>query len=424
MAKRPYRAVPIQRISHERVLEAVGDGKAIVGVDLAKKKIVASFADERGHVGLTVRFDHPKQTMDFVRHVEAIAKTRQVDAVLEATGTYGDAIRYQLAEHGAHVFSISAKKVHDAAEVFDGVPSLHDAKACAVMTHLHVHRAARPFEPPPAAQRDMRALIKRREIYAGPHKELLGRIEAELARHWPRGLEVLDHWQRKSALVLLAAFPDPRLIQAQPEAAAELLHTSSRKQLKAPAIQAILAAAHDLVGQAMTPFERETLSEYATEAVRLHNRIKAIDKEIEAKANADQSATHLASTVGSVTAAVLVAYLGALDDYDCPAALEKACGLNLKIRQSGESKKGRIAISKRGHGIVRRYLFMSALRLIQHDPVIRAWYQRRLAYRNGYRIAAVVAVMRKLVRALWHVARGAPFDANKLVDRRRLEHPT
>jgi len=33
---------------------------------------------------------------------------------------------------------------------------------------------------------------------------------------------------------------------------------------------------------------------------------------------------------------------------------------------------------------------------------------------------AVVAVMRKLIRALWHVARGTPFDSSKLIDERAL----
>jgi hypothetical protein len=40
------------------------------------------------------------------------------------------------------------------------------------------------------------------------------------------------------------------------------------------------------------------------------------------------------------------------------------------------------------------------------------------------KIKAVVALMRKLARALWHVARGKSFDAAKLFDTRRLQLPT
>src|SRR5207248_2722928 len=41
-------------------------------------------------------------------------------------------------------------------------------------------------------------------------------------------------------------------------------------------------------------------------------------------------------------------------------------------------------------------------------------------YRGGHKLIAVTAVMRKLVRALWHVARGDVFDSSKLIDERAL----
>ena len=56
---------------------------------------------------------------------------------MESTGTYGDALRYQFRQNGFEVHQISAKRVCDAREVYDGVPSLHDAKAATVITRLH-----------------------------------------------------------------------------------------------------------------------------------------------------------------------------------------------------------------------------------------------------------------------------------------------
>ena len=54
---------------------------------------------------------------------------KQVDVVMEPTGTYGDPIRYQINDAGMDGYRVNPKRTHDAAEVWDGVPSMHDPKA-------------------------------------------------------------------------------------------------------------------------------------------------------------------------------------------------------------------------------------------------------------------------------------------------------
>ena len=103
--------------------------------------------------------------------------------------------------------------------------------------------------------------------------------------------------------------------------------------------------------------------------------------------------------------------------------MEKACGLNLREKSRGETS-GRITITKRGAGVVRQVLYLFALRMLQASPAVRAWYKRRRGYTEDSKQRAVVAVMRKLVRALFHVARGDAFDASKLFDLRRLDLET
>ena len=52
-----------------------------------------------------------------------------IEALMEPTGNYGDPLRVLLLGHGVQAFMLSRKRVHDAAEVFDGVPSMHDGTA-------------------------------------------------------------------------------------------------------------------------------------------------------------------------------------------------------------------------------------------------------------------------------------------------------
>ena len=54
------------------------------------------------------------------------------------------------------------------------------------------------------------------------------------------------------------------------------------------------------------------------------------------------------------------------------------------------------------------------------STIPRAWYRARESHQAKQSLKAVVALMRKLARALWHVGRGATFDPRKLFDTRRL----
>ena len=62
----------------------------------------------------------------------------------------------------------------------------------------------------------------------------------------------------------------------------------------------------------------------------------------------------------------------------------------------------------------------AAIRLVKDDALIARWYRARGGYRANRKLVALVAVTRKLIRALWHVARGAAFDSSKLIDARAL----
>jgi hypothetical protein len=76
-------------------------------------------------------------------------------------------------------------------------------------------------------------------------------------------------------------------------------------------------------------------------------------------------------------------------------------GLNLVERSSG-TYQGRLRISKRGSARARHWLYFAALRLIQKGGV-RPWYEAKKARDEDDARRVIVAVMRKLVVALYHV---------------------
>jgi transposase len=88
-------------------------------------------------------------------------------------------------------------------------------------------------------------------------------------------------------------------------------------------------------------------------------------------------------------------------------------GLNLKERSSGRWQ-GQLALTRRGSAVVRRWLYLAALRWVRREPV-RSWYLRQKARRRGAAGPALVGVMRELALALYRVGgRGEPFDRQQL----------
>jgi transposase len=71
-------------------------------------------------------------------------------------------------------------------------------------------------------------------------------------------------------------------------------------------------------------------------------------------------------------------------------------------------------ISRGGSRHLRRVLYMPALVALRHEPHLRAFYQRLLS-RGKARLQAIVAVMRKLLHALFAMFRfNQSFDGSKL----------
>ena len=107
----------------------------------------------------------------------------------------------------------------------------------------------------------------------------------------------------------------------------------------------------------------------------------------------------------------------------------QAMGLSMQWQPPTPSRvRLRALVELRQHEQSREEICQGRLEamLARHWPefgrwIVRAWYMRRKGYTEGSKQRAVVAVMRKLTRAMFHIAKGNAFDASKLFDVRRLD---
>ncbi len=409
MKKRTYQAKKVNKINWSQVKEQLSGETAVFAIDIAKKKQYALLTSADGAVSELLHWHHPEQTADVLGVLQDLCCPLTV--VMESTGTYGDALRYQFTQAGFAVYQISAKRVSDAREIYDGVPSLHDAKAAILITRLHREGISKPWRESSEAERQLDALRREYDVHQSQYKRNQNRLEAYLSRHWPEVsyLLPLDSVTLES---LLIEYGSPERIAADAEEAAVKMRHYGKGQLKAEKIEQIIACARKTLGQPCIDAERRYLQALAEEMRHSRLQQKRAQKELETLIRNDDELRELGATIGLVTTAVLVSCRLDPRRYDCARSYQKALGLNLKEKSSGRYV-GQLRITKRGSSIARRYLYFAALRLIKNDPHVKVWFQKKADPRAKNK--TVIALMRKLAKALWHIGRGERFDAHQLL---------
>jgi transposase len=419
MRKNIYRSKNVKDINVKRLGERVENEQIVFGVDVAKEDMYAVFMDETREVIVTVKWKHPKESHLLLEILQSLPCSR-LEAAMEASGTYGDSLRYQLMQAGIPVFRVSTKKSYDYSEVYDGVPSSHDAKSSAIVARLHLDGMSDLWVDQSEAKKELRAAIAVMDLHNDSYYRQLNHLEALLARHWP---EVTSHLDLTTAslLELLMEFGSPQEVAAAPDHARNLLRRVGNHFLEQAKIEGVISSAETTLGVPPIEEERQLIIQLARETRRADTKAKKAKKKVDHLSQGHAPVREMSSAVGKVTAAVIVATMGDPSDYSCASAWVKGMGLNLKERSSGKHK-GQLKITKRGPSITRRYLYLAVLRIMQENEYFKKWYERKVKRDGGKRKGrGVVALMRKLAKALWYVGQGNHFDPELLFDTTRLK---
>lgn len=417
MSNGRYKAIDFKDANVDVLRGRFRGEELMVTTDVAKEGMYAGLAGPDGALERIVTWQNPEELEPFVEWVDGL-EAEEVEFVLEPSGTYGEPLRQKIHQAGWETYLMSPKRLHDAAEVFDGVPSLHDAKATSLLAKLHAEGLSQPWGVEEVGKRKLRALTETMARYRDDKQRHLGRLEAKLARHWPEVDKILAK-DSATLLALLEEFGGPCGLAEAPARARRLMREVSRGFLSEEKIEQVVEAARETTGQTMLDFEKEALAELARQIDRLRRKEREWKRKVEEAVEQFEEVEPVGEVVGKPTAAVLRAYIGDFRPFDSPDALLKHVGLNLKERSSGKHQ-GELKITKRGSAVARSYLYWATLRMIQTSQEFRAWHHRKVERDGGLRKKSIVALMRKLLKGLWHVARGKPFEPTKLFDCERL----
>lgn len=120
-----------------------------------------------------------------------------------------------------------------------------------------------------------------------------------------------------------------------------------------------------------------------------------------------------AKGIAEISATQLLAELMLLPDGLKAEQWVAFAGLDPRPIESGNSLNKPRRISKRGNKYIRAALYMPALVAIRHDENVKAYYEKLLAD-GKKKMQAIVAVMRKLLLAIWGMLNNEQnWDGNK-----------
>jgi hypothetical protein len=123
------------------------------------------------------------------------------------------------------------------------------------------------------------------------------------------------------------------------------------------------------------------------------------------------------TAIGDVSAAVLTAFILAIDRFETPGKLVAYFGVVPIEAASGVDRDGqargprRWVMSRRGNDLVRRSLWRAALSGLRCNPAVRALYARVVAKHPQHKAVAVGHAMRQLLHLVFAVWKsGRPFN--------------
>ena len=416
MSKGRYHSVECKGLDWDALVAQIAGRGVVFAVDVAKHDFVGSLQTKAGEPLVRLKWQHPVETPALLAGLARVVAAGPLEAVMESSGTDGDAVRWPLRQLGATIYRVSAKRVHDAAEVFDGVPSLHDPKAADIIAALHCQGRSQEWVEQDPQRRALTAQLKMVHQCKAHYQQELNRLEALLSRHWPEALTLLD-LDRVTLHQLIATDGGPVQVHVLETQARQLMQKIGRPGLADAKIEALLQSAGQTLGMPCILEERELLRWQAKALVETRQELRRVEKLIEQEVAGDPALASMSTVVGPVTSAVLIATQGSPLNYPDADSDCKGLGLNLKEHSSGKHK-GHLKITKRGPAVARFYLYFAARRLIGHEPVVAQWFKTKTARPGAIKGKQVVELMRKLAGALWHHAHGRRFQAERLFNQR------
>lgn len=389
----------------------VNNNTLVTGVDMGKYNSVGRYIlpDGRGSKPVNVTTDR-SSFESFALRLEQERNRRGFDNIvvgMEPTGHYHEPLADFLTGRGITVVLVNPAHTHWAKELYDNSPGKTDGKDAFVIADLVRQGKFFPLRRPEGVYAELRQLVNAREGKVAEMTAKVNRLRRFMDVLFPEFFGIFKYPTGVSVLSMLACCPTPEAVLAMGESElAAFLRRHSRGRLGAAHAARLVDAAGKTVGRSV-PQDNLVLQVgwLVDEIGVILRQVKELEDRQKAALGRVSYAEYLLSLkgVGVVTAAGILGETGDLNGYASAREILKLAGLNLYEISSG-LHKGLVHVSKRGRPLLRKLLYLLALRLVKGGEALKEFYDR-LVGRGVAAPKALVAVSRKAVQILFSLVR-------------------
>jgi transposase len=397
----------------------LGPDDIAVGLDLGSQGHQAVILNARGRRLTTFRIPHSREGLaELIRRAEPRRwHAKRAVFAFEATGHFWEAVAYVLAERGLPyvlVNPLATFRVREARQMGRDKRDVTDAEQVAHLLRTGMVTQTQLEAAPYLRLRRAWGAFRRLRVERARLKTL---VSHQLYGAFPELVGVWKDVFAPGPLAVLRLGLTPFAIAQLP--LADFCHQVVTMQRGRRVWRFKVAQVHARAQQTVAlPYGVEPMMREIQGIIARVDLLMDQMQQLEAQIRAwleDLTETRFLLTmpgVGWMTAAGLIAETGAISKYQHGRQLVKLAGLNPSRHESGSSQ-GRCMITRRGRAGLRTVVYLATLAALQHNPRIRAHYDR-LRQREVRPLAimpAMVACMAKwLLYAFAVMKRQQPFQ--------------
>jgi len=383
--------------------------RAFAGIDVGKEFHWVVAVGEKGEELLSRRVENTQEDLLSVM-AEVGILAEHIRWALDMTFGPAALALALLVSEDQEVFYVPGLVVNRSRGALAGETKTDRRDALVIAENARLRRNLARYEPSENTVASLRLLVGHRRDLVADRTRLINRLREVLVGVFP-GLERTLDLKTQGAPRLLLRYQTPlKIRRAGTGRITDYLRGQGVWKAEQLAEQAVRAAEAQTVRLPAEELSARLASELAGELVRLNERLRRVDEELEACFFSHAQAKILVSLpgMGPCLGAEFLVAVGSLSAFESADKLAAYAGLAPVSSDSGKMQ-GRLRRPHGGNRSLKQALYQSAFASLK-TPASRAFYDRKRSEGKKHH-QALLALARRRVNVLWAMLRdGTLFD--------------